>query len=724
MSETLSASPSPRPSPAAATQAKAESCLRAIVGREDAALRGDQWRAIDALVNQRRRALVVQRTGWGKSAVYFVATQLLRAAGAGPTVIISPLLALMRNQIDAAARAGIRAVTLNSTNTDDWDALHERIAAGDVDAILISPERLNNPAFRDNVLPSLTREVGLWVVDEAHCISDWGHDFRPDYRRIRVILDSLGGEVPVLATTATANLRVTRDVAEQLRGGGPEPLVLRGALARASLRLGVVTLREEADRLAWLAAALSRLPGSGIVYVQTIAHTVEVSAYLRDAGFDVLPYSGQTDAVEREVAESALLSNRVKALVATSALGMGYDKPDVAFVLHLGAPSSPVTYYQQVGRAGRALDEAWGVLLPTPEDRALWAYFDNASFPTRVEVEEVREALGVAQPQSLPQLERHVSLRRSKLEMLLKILDVDGAARREAKGWLGTGAAWNYDSDRYARVAAARSAEQQQMLDYERLSTCRMLFLREALEDATLDGGPVEGANGCGRCDVCTGRPVIEGIDATTLAAHSAEAHRSRTPGSPLEPRKRWPALPAPLPLSATYTIEKSVIAPNVQIAAGRSVARFDALGHGNTVRALFAEGAPDQEVPVPLRFAMEEVLAPLRGEIDAVAWVGSSTRPRLAEHLGRGAATILAVPVLASIDSLWAPARHDVNSAQRLRGAAPRLRLAATTESVEGLRVLLVDDYCDSRWTLTVAGLLLRERGAATVVPFTLGQR
>src|SRR3954468_6518506 len=300
----------------------AERHLRALVGRDDAVLRDDQWAAIEALVVGHQRALVVQRTGWGKSAVYFVATLLLRAEGAGPTVIVSPLLALMRNQIAAAEGAAIRAVTMNTNTTESWEPIHDAIKAGEVDVLLVSPERLNNPGFRDEVLPRLAATCGLLVVDEAHCISDWGHDFRPDYRRIRTLLAELPEGIPVLATTATANARVTADVAEQL---GTDVLVLRGSLDRESLRLGVVRLRTAEQRLAWLADHLADQPGSGIVYCLTVAATQEVADYLRSRGHDVHAYSGQTDPTERQALEQQLAAGEVKALVATSALGMGFD---------------------------------------------------------------------------------------------------------------------------------------------------------------------------------------------------------------------------------------------------------------------------------------------------------------------------------------------------------------------------------------------------------------
>src|SRR5689334_8905355 len=442
-------------------RAAAEGHLRALAG-EHARLRDGQWTAVRALVAERRRAVVVQRTGWGKSAVYFVATALLRAAGAGPTVIVSPLLALMRNQVDAASRAGIHARTINSANLDEWDEISAAVAAGAVDVLLISPERLNNPDFRDNVLPKLASSVGLLVVDEAHCVSDWGHDFRPDYRRLRTLLADLAPDTPVLATTATANARVSADVAEQL---GADSLVLRGPLDRESLRLAVIRLPGPAHRLAWLADHLADLPGSGIIYTLTVAAARETAAFLAAQGFAVADYTGQSEDADRRAAEADLLDNRVKALVATSALGMGFDKPDLGFVVHLGAPPSPIAYYQQVGRAGRAVEHADVVLLPGPEDEAIWRYFASLAFPPEDQVRATLAALVPDRPQSTAVLETRVELRRARLELMLKVLDVDGAVRRTRGGWVSTGQPWQYDRERLARVVVARVEEQREMMD-------------------------------------------------------------------------------------------------------------------------------------------------------------------------------------------------------------------------------------------------------------------
>ncbi|MCU1444883.1 DEAD/DEAH box helicase, partial [Cryobacterium sp.] len=373
------------------TREDALEILRTLVGRPDAGFHEGQYEAIETLVDQRRRALVVQRTGWGKSAVYFVATLLLRRQGAGPTILVSPLLALMRDQVAAAARAGVHAVSINSANAHEWTDVLARLRADEVDVLLVSPERLNNPSFRDEQLPALLERVGLLVVDEAHCISDWGHDFRPDYRRLRDLIAAMPAGVPVLATTATANSRVVTDVAEQVamvvttgstQGGSTDVVTIRGPLARASLRLGVLRLPDSRARLAWLLSHLAELPGSGIIYTLTVSAAEDTARLLRDAGHAVLAYTGQTDTAEREESEGLLKANQVKALVATSALGMGFDKPDLGFVVHLGAPSSPVAYYQQVGRAGRGTPNADVLLLPGAEDRDIWEYFATASMPS------------------------------------------------------------------------------------------------------------------------------------------------------------------------------------------------------------------------------------------------------------------------------------------------------------------------------------------------------
>jgi len=496
--------------------------LRRLTGAPDAAFREHQLEAIEDLVEDRARVLCVQRTGWGKSAVYFVATALLRERRAGPTLIVSPLLALMRNQIEAARRLGLRAHTVNSTNRDEWNRVEALLADDAVDLLLISPERLNNPSFRERMLPLFAARAGLLVVDEAHCVSDWGHDFRPDYRRIGDVLDRLPDGVGVLGTTATANDRVVADVAEQLGG---DLRVYRGALARRSLRLEVVDLPHPAHRLAWLVEQLPRLDGSGIVYTLTRRDAEAVAAFLGMHGIAAMPYSGDRASDERIAVEDRLLANDLKAVVATSALGMGYDKPDLGFVVHFQAPGSVVAYYQQVGRAGRGVEHADVVLLRGAEDRRIQDFFIEQAFPRREHVDRVLELLaGTDDGLTTREISAQVNLGLTRLEAMLKVLDVEGAVTRAGTRWRHAGdSGWRYDAERYRAVTELRRAEQRAMAAFGADGRCLMRTLQEQLDDPQ--------PSDCGRCSVCAGPRFDAAPDPHLVRA--AQAHlRSQPDGA------------------------------------------------------------------------------------------------------------------------------------------------------------------------------------------------
>ena len=454
--------------------------LRALTANPTATFRDGQLEVIDVVAAERGRALVVQRTGWGKSAVYFIATKMLRAAGTGPTVIVSPLLVLMRNQMEMAHRLGINAETVNSTNRDDWDAIFERIAAGDIDLLLISPERLNNPKFRQEILPDLLENTGLLVIDEVHCISDWGHDFRPDYRRLRQIVDALPPNAPVLGTTATANQRVIDDVRRQL---GADLFVLRGPLERDSLSLHVLDMPNKAERMAWLAEHVPQLPGAGIIYCLTIADAHRVGDFLRSRGIDARSYTGPMDHQQRLDIEERLTRGDIKVVVATSALAMGYDNPKIEFVVHYQTPGSPVAYYQQVGRAGRAVKKSFGIAMSGYEDRDIQDWFINTAFPPEAVTTTVLEALGGSPGLRISDLEELVNLRRTRLTGMLKILEVEGAVYREGSSWFRSARTWTYPRERIEAVTESRRAEQAAMAEYVTTDGCLMQFLRRQLDD-------------------------------------------------------------------------------------------------------------------------------------------------------------------------------------------------------------------------------------------------
>jgi ATP-dependent DNA helicase RecQ len=675
--------------------------LHALAG-PTAQFREHQLEAIRDLVEERARVLCVQRTGWGKSAVYFIATALLRERGAGPTLIVSPLLALMRNQIAAAERLGIRAHTINSTNRDAWDEVRALLAADAVDLLLISPERLNNPKFRDAMLPLFAERVGLLVIDEAHCISDWGHDFRPDYRRVAEVLERLPDGVAVLGTTATANDRVVADVAEQLGIGGhaDELRAYRGPLGRSSLRMEVVELPSQADRLAWLATHLPQLPGSGIVYTLTKRDADLVAGWLSSRGVSAEAYSGEVDTERRIDVEDRLLRNQLKAVVATSALGMGYDKPDLGFVVHYQAPGSVIAYYQQVGRAGRGVDRAEVVLLRGQEDRRIQDFFIEQAFPRREHVDAVLELLGSnpAHPEgaTTPELMAQVNLGKTRMEGMLKVLDVEGAVVRDGTRWrLRPDGAWRYEAERYAKVTELRRAEQAAMAQFGADGRCLMRALQEELDDPE----PAD----CGRCAVCAG-PRFDGALDPVLVRDAALHLRSK----PLliEAKKMAP--------DADGRMKK--IPEDVRVEEGRALARLGDGGWDPLVQAGMRAGRFDDELADAAAEAVRAWGAP-------VAWVTAIPSRRsgdLVPGLARRVAERLGLPYVEALARTGdgPPQREMANSAQQLANIRGQFAVAGEVPSGP---CLLIDDLRFSGWTLAMTGGQLRRRGASAVYPLAL---
>ncbi len=653
--------------------------------------------------------LCVQRTGWGKSAVYFVATALLREAGAGPTLIVSPLLALMRNQIAAAERLGLRAHTVNSTNRDEWEDVRRMLAEGSVDLLLISPERLNNPRFRDDMLPLFAASVGLLVIDEAHCISDWGHDFRPDYRRVKDMLDALGSDVAVLGTTATANDRVVADVMEQLAPAGSTPgdgaagptaglRSYRGPLARTSLRLETLDLPRPAERLAWLVENLPQLEGSGIVYTLTKRDAEQVASFLTAQGVPALAYSGEQDTEQRIATEERLLRNEVKAVVATSALGMGYDKSDLTFVVHFQAPGSVVSYYQQVGRAGRGVDHADVVLLRGGEDRKIQDFFIEQAFPSKERVRAVLAELETASGCTTRELMAVVNLGMGRLEAMLKILDVEGAVRRDGRSWqLVAGSDWSYDAMRYEQVTALRRSEQQAMAAYGADGRCLMRVLQEELDDPD--------PRDCGRCSVCTAPRFAAPPDPGLVEL--AQRHlRSR----PIELDAKKMA-----PDPETGAMRK--ISEDARTEAGWALARVGDGGWWPAIERGLAAGQLSDEIAV----ALADIV---RGAGMRPSWVTFIPSARLAggvlERLAEQVGAELGVPYVALIERTGdrPPQRDMANAVQQAANVRGAFRIATAPPPGIGL---LIDDRRLSGWTMAMVGGQLRKSGADAIVPLAL---
>lgn len=664
--------------------------------------RADQVDAVHAVLQPASRVLVVQATGWGKSAVYWAATHAIRSTGAGPTLVVSPLLALMRDQVSAAERAGLKAATVNSTNFDDWDEVFERLDADAIDVLLVSPERLGNPRFAAR-LGTLLARVGLIVIDEAHCISDWGFDFRPDYQRLaRALLST--PTASVLATTATANERVTLDIGKQLGAG---TVTFRGTLARTSLTLSVVPGLSPLQRYAWIADALEQLPGSGIVYVLTVAEAERLTAFLRSCGHAVEAYSGQTDADTRLKVEERLRHNQVKAVVATSALGMGYDKPDLGFCVHVGSPSTPVAYYQQVGRAGRAVAHAEGVLLPSDADERIWDYFATASIPDAATAAKVLSSLG-NDGRSLLEIEADTGVRRGRLEALLKILAVEGMVDKDGPTWRATGVPYEHDSAKWTALAQVRQQEAGIMRQYAHGAGCLMAYLQTALDDPS----PAP----CGRCSVCTGHLPFPGLSPSQDKLIAAR-NFLRGMDVDIEPRKRWPGGVGRKGGIRGFDV-------------GRAVAFADDPGWVAELQALRlatdGQGAGSGEVPPDLLAGAVATLGrwaktwPARPVcVVPLPAPNMAANRQLAAHIAQKGR----LPLLDVFSWAGGPAPDDSASTPVVAHLESAIRLVPDAALPAG-PVLLVATDVRTRWTATVAAALLREQGASQVLLLALHLR
>ena len=682
--------------------------LRSAVNDQDAEFRDGQWEAIDALVNRRERLLVVQRTGWGKSAVYFIATRILRDRGRGPTLIVSPLLALMRNQIEAAGRIGIQAVSINSSNRKHWPALQQTIRNDEADALLISPERLANDDFVEEVLLPIAGHIGLLVVDEAHCISDWGHDFRPDYRRLVNILQRMPENIPILGTTATANNRVVQDVRAQLGRIG----IQRGSLMRDTLALQNMRLPSQAARLAWLAEHMAALPGTGIIYTLTKRDAEQLATWLSHQGVTAQAYfSGVTDDgfadsdAYRQHLEDQLLHNHIKVLVATTALGMGYDKPDLGFVVHYQAPGSIVAYYQQVGRAGRAINHAVGILMSGREDTAIHEYFRQSAFPNEAWVETILEVLEDSDGLATRDLEEVVNLRHGQLEQALKFLSVENPAPviKDGSLWQRTPVPYHMDHERIRRLTEQRMIEWREMQSYLETDGCLMRFLAMSLDD--------EHSQPCGRCASCLGRPIVEPSFGHARAVSAARFLRQSE--IPLVCNKQ-----AARDAFTAYSFRGN-LAVELRAETGRILSRWGDAGWGQIVADDKRQGHFRDE----LVGAVAEMLRDRWKPDPPPEWltcVPSQNHPDLVPHFARRLAKALRLPFMPIVTKT----RHNepqktqqnrFHQCQNLDGAFQ------IDGSVPEGAVLLVDDIVDSGWTMTVIAALLRQAGSGPVWPVAL---
>lgn len=682
--------------------------LRKAIGQPSAEFRAGQWEAIDSLINHKKRLLVVQRTGWGKSLVYFVATRVLRNRGAGPTLIVSPLLALMRNQIQAAERLGIKALTINSTNKEDWPRLAKEILDDKADIILVSPERLANDEFVSDLLIPVSNRVGLLVVDEAHCISDWGHDFRPDYRRLVSVLQFMPKNIPILGTTATANDRVLTDIVAQL--GDLE--ISRGGLMRETLELQAIRLPDQASRLAWLVENIPQMPGTGIIYTLTKRDTETVANWLKGKDIEARAYYSGIVSEEfdnsnayREHLETFLLENKIKVLVATTALGMGYDKPDLGFVIHFQAPGSIVAYYQQVGRAGRAINRAFGILLSGREDEDILEYFREEAFPKEDLVKVILEALSNSDGMTINKLQEVVNLRRGQIEKVLKFLSVENPAPiiKQNSVWKRTPVNYQMDHERIRRLTQQRVQEWKEVQSYFETKDCLMVFLARSLDDKT--SGP------CGKCANCLGRPILN-VKYNFELEKDAQIFLKNSE-LPLQCKIKIPANAFPI-----YGFKGNI--PNeLRAEEGRVLSRWGDAGWGRAV----AENKHNGSFSGELVTAVEEMIVKRWNPGVKPSWVTCVTsfnHPKLVPDFSERLAKKLNIPFYPVVVKLKAnePQKLQQNTFYQCRNLDG---VFGVTGEIPKGAVLLIDDIVDSIWTMTVVSALLRQSGSGPVLPVAL---
>ena len=666
---------------------------------ENAKFRGGQWEAIEHILHN-KKALIVQQTGWGKSIVYFIATKILRSTGRGPTILISPLLSLIRNQIDSALKLEIVAESINSQNVDEWDIVKNKLEDDKCDILLISPEQLANRDRFNELLSYIKKGIGLFVVDEAHCISDWGHDFRPDYRRIINIIKTLPPNVPAIATTATANQRVVEDISSQL--GDIE--VLRGPLVRESLRLQVIKLYDQAERLAWLAVNIPKMPGVGIVYCLTVSDCYRVSDWLNKNEIDARVYTGKLNAEDRKMLENLFMQNEVKCLVATIALGMGYDKSDIGFVIHYQRPGNVVSYYQQIGRAGRNLDNAYAILLNGVEDDDIQEYFINTAFPTEDEMKNVVSILENSENGlRVNQLLRLVNMRNNRLEKCIKYLEVENIISKGKDGrYFRTINEWAPDLCKSERITKQRYEELNEMKQFADLDRCYMQFIAHKLDDPY--------AKECGKCSVCIGKKYFPTSVDQELALTAVKFLKGQF--IVIEKRKQWPA--------GTMDETQKKISTNYQIEDGRALCNYGDAGWGKFIHDdkyvsnYFREELVDATVELILDWLHDSI------KHMYLAYIPSLRKPELVKSFAFRVAKKLNIPCIDIIKKKkkTQPQKELENSVYQCQNAFESFSVEGDFENHE---ILLIDDMVDSRWTLTVCGYMLKEKGARLVYPFAI---
>ena len=683
--------------------------LKQMTQNPSATFHQDQWEAIEQLVSRQSKLLVVQRTGWGKSAVYFIATKLRRVQDFGPTIIISPLLSLIRNQIESAAKLGLTVVSYNSSMDKGELANAERlIVSQQVDAVIIAPEQLGQTYFSERILNAISGNIGLFVVDEAHCISDWGHDFRLDYGRIVRVLNNMPGNMPVLATTATANNRVISDIQSQL---GEQLQIIRGPLTREALQLQNIHLSSKSERLAWLAKHLPQIEGHGIIYAKTTKDCEVVAGFLQSQGINAHAYHSNLESSDEKIAlEQALIKNQVKALVATSALGMGFDKPDLSFVIHYQAPGTVVEYYQQVGRAGRGTPHAIGILMIGDNDQRIQQYFINNAFPKEVQINQLLAIIEQNDGIKVSQLEPHLNFSKGKIEGILKFLSIQNPSPilKDGPEYYRVQFDYRLPREKIARLNSIKEGEWNRLLEYHHSDRCLMQFLGQELNDTNIGQ--------CGKCaNCCPNNRFISNFDHDlALMANDFLRHRYIK----IKPRATF-ASSGDNARQAFVNYKLPYRNPNLTCEEGMALSSWKDGGWGDMAAQGKVAGQFSDELIAPMVKMINSITYAERPTW--IAYIPSPRHPNLVRDFAYKLAQALQVPCMDAlyINEVRPPQKTMENSfhqSKNLDGA-----FGVNTGNIYSNPVWLIDDAVDSKWTFTIAGALLRMYGVKQVIPVAL---
>ena len=678
---------------------RATAILKNLYG-ENARFRPGQYEAIERTIKE-KRLLVVQKTGWGKSLVYFICTKLLREEGAGVTLVISPLLALMDNQLSAARKMGLNCTALNSTTANERELILMGMEANTYDLVLATPESLMNKKFRQ-YLPDI--RIGLLVIDEAHCISDWGHDFRLEYNKIYRVIEQLQPNVPVLATTATANNHVIEDLQNQMG----KPKVSRGHLMRDNLSIQILPLSDKESRYAWILDNIGRLPGTGIIYCLSRKDCTWLSDFLCENGISAEPYFSGDGEQEKKSQETLkrFLNDEIKVIVSTIKLGMGFDKGNVSFVIHFQCPKNVIAYYQQIGRAGRNISFARTFLMLGGEDYRIHKGFIENAFPSEPEMKRIRQYItacpGVC---TVNIICAAIDISKKKILKVLDFLEDEGLIEKEWRSstsgkpyavYKSTAAPFVYRGEHYEEIKQIRYRELEQMQTIAGTSECLSRTVVSCLDDIE--------DHDCGICSNCDPKGRFPVTVSAVSKRRAIDFLENLT--IPIDPWNYWPR--------NNLVADTKNYYPNLQ---GIALSKYNE-GLGKLVRdgKYSTQKFDDQLVRKGARVLKKYIKEHDLCCVTAVPSLNTNVVPDYAKRL----AAACGLPYVDLLRKTNRSHQKDLNNTAHQFVNAYKSFESISSASIPS-SVILVDDMVDSGLTLAVCGALLGRAGCERVFPLAL---